>query len=68
VKRENLEFSSLSINEISWMVGYEDAGAFRRVFQKIMGLSPENIAAASELPRLSESRKANVDHHSWVQP
>lgn len=38
--RENLEFSSLSINEISWMVGYEDVGAFRRVFQKIMGLSP----------------------------
>jgi AraC-like DNA-binding protein len=38
--RETLEFSSLSINEISWKVGYEDPGAFRKVFQKIMGLSP----------------------------
>jgi transcriptional regulator GlxA family with amidase domain len=38
--RETLEFSALSINEISWKVGYEDPGAFRKVFQKIMGLSP----------------------------
>jgi transcriptional regulator GlxA family with amidase domain len=38
--REKLEFSSLPINEISCMVGYEDPGAFRRVFQRIMGLSP----------------------------
>ena len=27
-------------HEISWKVGYEDPGAFRRVFQKIIGLSP----------------------------
>lgn len=37
---ETFEFSSLSINEISRKVGYEDPGAFRKVFQKIMGLSP----------------------------
>ena len=38
--REKLEFSSLPINEISCMVGYEDPGAFRKVFQRTMGLSP----------------------------
>jgi len=38
--REKLEFSSLPINEICCMVGYEDPGAFRKVFQRTMGLSP----------------------------
>jgi transcriptional regulator GlxA family with amidase domain len=38
--RESLEFSSLTINEIAWKVGDEDSGSFRKVFQKIMGLSP----------------------------
>ncbi len=38
--RELLEFSSMPFNQISWKVGYEDASAFRKVFQKVMGLSP----------------------------
>ncbi|HSS96875.1 MAG TPA: helix-turn-helix domain-containing protein, partial [Terriglobales bacterium] len=38
--REQLEFSSLAIKEIGWKVGYEDYGAFQKVFRKIMGLSP----------------------------
>jgi transcriptional regulator GlxA family with amidase domain len=38
--RESLEFSTLTINEIAWMVGYEDPGSFRKVFHRIMGLSP----------------------------
>lgn len=38
--REMLEFSKQSVEQIAWAVGYEDAGAFRKVFQKVMGLSP----------------------------
>lgn len=38
--REMLEFSKQSVEQIGWAVGYEDAGAFRKVFQKVMGLSP----------------------------
>jgi transcriptional regulator GlxA family with amidase domain len=38
--REMLEFTNENIESISWEVGYEDTGAFRKVFQKIMGLSP----------------------------
>jgi len=40
--RASLEFTSLTINEISWNVGYEDAGSFRKVFQRIMGLTPRD--------------------------
>ena len=38
--REALEFSALTISEIAWTVGYEDQGAFRKVFRRILGLSP----------------------------
>ena len=38
--REMLELTSRTIDQVAWDVGYEDAGAFRKVFQKVMGLTP----------------------------
>jgi len=38
--REMLEFSRKSVDEIASTVGYDDVGGFRRVFRKIMGLTP----------------------------
>jgi transcriptional regulator GlxA family with amidase domain len=38
--RELLEFTNKNIEEISWKVGYEDASAFRKVFHKVIGLTP----------------------------
>lgn len=38
--RELLEFTRRSVDQIAWAVGYEDATAFRRVFHRIVGLSP----------------------------
>ncbi len=38
--RELLEASDRSIDEIACQVGYEDTGAFRKVFQRVMGLTP----------------------------
>jgi transcriptional regulator GlxA family with amidase domain len=38
--REALEFSASAIGEIAWAVGYQDQGAFRKVFRRILGLSP----------------------------
>ena len=38
--RELLEFTRRSIDQIAWSVGYEDPAAFRRVFGRILGLTP----------------------------
>ncbi|MFT3765600.1 MAG: helix-turn-helix domain-containing protein [Minicystis sp.] len=38
--REWLEQSAQSFDEIAWKLGYADAGAFRRIFQRAIGLSP----------------------------
>lgn len=40
--RELLEFSTSPFNRIAWQVGYEDPAAFRRVFQRALGLTPGN--------------------------
>lgn len=38
--RELLQFSTASIDRVAWEVGYNDPGAFRKVFTRIVGLSP----------------------------
>jgi transcriptional regulator GlxA family with amidase domain len=38
--REMLEFSRKSVDEISASAGYDAVGGFRRVFRKIVGLTP----------------------------
>lgn len=38
--RELLEISSIKVEQIAWQIGYEDPGAFRKIFRKILGLSP----------------------------
>lgn len=38
--RELLEFTRRSVEQIAWAVGYEDAAAFRKLFHRIVGLSP----------------------------
>ena len=67
--RELLEFTTLSIKEISWKVGYQDVGYFRKTFQKAVGLSPADYrrrfsppdpGSTAHLPRVNvvvESRE-----------
>jgi transcriptional regulator GlxA family with amidase domain len=38
--REMLEFTNKTIEQIAWAIGYEDPGSFRKVFQRVVGLSP----------------------------
>src|SRR5471032_96422 len=40
--RELLEFSRTSVEQIAWTIGYTDVGGFRRVFRKIVGLTPSD--------------------------
>jgi transcriptional regulator GlxA family with amidase domain len=38
--REMLEFTKQSIEQVAYAAGYEDTSAFRKVFQKLTGLTP----------------------------
>ncbi|MDQ3060874.1 MAG: GlxA family transcriptional regulator [Pseudomonadota bacterium] len=38
--RELLQFGTASLDRVAWEVGYNDPGAFRKVFTRIVGLSP----------------------------
>ena len=38
--QELLQFSKAPVDRIAWDVGYADAGAFRKVFRRIVGLTP----------------------------
>ncbi|GAA0784049.1 GlxA family transcriptional regulator [Marinobacterium sediminicola] len=40
--RELLENSATTVERVAWQVGYEDVGAFRRMFQKQTGLTPSH--------------------------
>lgn len=40
--REMLEFTKRPVDQIAWSVGYEDTSAFRKLFHRIMGLSPSD--------------------------
>lgn len=38
--QELLQFGHLPIDRIAWEVGYSDTGSFRRIFHRIVGLTP----------------------------
>jgi transcriptional regulator GlxA family with amidase domain len=39
--RSLMESSKMTVDKIAWEVGYNDTSAFRRTFQKLMGLTPQ---------------------------
>lgn len=49
--REMLELSALTVDEIAGQVGYEDSGAFRKIFLRVMGLSPSEYRRRFGLAR-----------------
>lgn len=38
--RELLQFTRQPVEQVAWKVGYGDTAAFRRIFQRLVGLSP----------------------------
>ena len=43
--RELLEFTRRPVEQIAWTVGYEDPGAFRKLFHRLVGLAPGDYRA-----------------------
>ena len=51
--KRRLEQSSTAIDRISWEVGYEDAAAFRRLFKRIVHITPGNYRRKFATPDLA---------------
>jgi transcriptional regulator GlxA family with amidase domain len=56
--REMLEFTTQSIDQISWAIGYEDPGSFRRVFRRVVGLTPGDYRRRFAVARRARSASA----------
>lgn len=48
--RELLEFTRRTVDQIAWSVGYEDAAAFRKLFHRLIGLSPQDYRQRFSAP------------------
>lgn len=48
--KRRLERTDVSIEKISWQVGYEDAASFRRLFKRITGITPGAYRRKFRLP------------------
>ena len=56
--REMLEFTTHTVDHIARSVGYEDPSSFRKVFQRVMGLSP--VAYRRRFSVVPQSSIANI--------
>jgi transcriptional regulator GlxA family with amidase domain len=71
--REMLEFSQATIEEISWSLGFGDVTGFRRVFRKVMGLTPSDYRRRFCQPTLQRAssvpdRLIPTSQQSLVEP
>ncbi|NKX44620.1 GlxA family transcriptional regulator [Roseicyclus persicicus] len=41
--RELLQFSQMTVDAVAWEVGYQDPAAFRKVFHRVVGLTPSEF-------------------------
>ncbi|MDT4289146.1 helix-turn-helix domain-containing protein [Methylomonas sp. MO1] len=49
--KRRLERSDATVEQISWLVGYEDSASFRRLFKRIAGVAPGDYRKKFSLPR-----------------
>lgn len=51
--KRRLERTDVSVDEISWRVGYEDAAFFRRLFKRTTGLAPGTYRKRFRIPEFA---------------
>jgi transcriptional regulator GlxA family with amidase domain len=65
-----LELTGRTIDQVAWDVGYEDAGSFRKVFQKVVGLKPgdyrKRFGATSSTQSSTSSNAANKNRRKGL--
>ena len=53
--KRQLEATGDAVERVSWAVGYEDAAAFRRVFRRLVGMTPGEYRRRFRLPEFRTS-------------
>lgn len=53
--KRRLERTDVSIDEISWRVGYEDSAFFRRLFKRTTGLAPSAYRKRFHIPKFARN-------------
>ncbi len=53
--KRRLERTTVSVDEVSWQVGYEDAAFFRRLFKRTTGLAPGTYRKRFRIPEFARS-------------
>ena len=53
--KRRLERTDVSVDQISWQVGYEDAAFFRRLFRRTVGLAPGAYRKRFRIPEFARS-------------
>ncbi len=55
--KRRLERTEVSIDEISWQVGYEEPAFFRRLFKRVTGLTPGSYRRRFKIPDYAQPRR-----------
>jgi len=59
--KRRLERTEVSIDEISWQVGYEEPAFFRRLFKRVTGLAPGAYRRRFKIPDYARSNRLSSD-------
>ncbi len=56
--KRRLETTDVTVDEISWQVGYEDLAFFRRLFKRITRMTPREYRRTFQIPNFARTAEA----------
>lgn len=65
--KRRLERTEASVDEISWLVGYEEPAFFRRLFRRVTGLPPSNYRRRFQMPNYAKPSLQRDQHQLLVR-